>query len=158
MPDLTAVLIIGGLTVGGMLFLVAEVAILPGFGLAGVSAAALLIGGAAYAWSQFGAAWGVGSLLLSGAATAAVLLIVPRTRAGRALVLGEQLKRPTDDGAALLGREGITLTALRPAGAAEVDGRRVDVVTDGVFIEAGRAVRVISVEGARVVVALVQPT
>ena len=49
------------------------------------------------------------------------------------------------------GKEGVTLTALRPAGAAEIEGRRLDVVTDGVFVEAGRPVRVISVEGARIV-------
>jgi membrane-bound serine protease (ClpP class) len=45
------------------------------------------------------------------------------------------------------------VTALRPAGVAELGGRRVDVVTDGVFVDAGRVVRVVAVEGARVVVA-----
>ena len=37
-----------------------------------------------------------------------------------------------------LGRTGTALSPLRPAGIAEIDGARVDVVSDGGFIEAGR--------------------
>jgi membrane-bound serine protease (ClpP class) len=152
---LTAILLIVALMACGMVLLIAEVAIIPGFGLAGISALALIIGGASFAWSRFGAAWGMGSLLLSGAATLAILKIVPRTRAGKSLVLSTKLKKSAVDGKLqqLVGLEGTTSTALRPAGAAEIDGRRLDVVTDGVFVEAGRPVRVVSVEGARIVVA-----
>ena len=50
--------------------------------------------------------------------------------------------------------EGAALSALRPAGAAQIAGRRVDVVSEGTFIPAGAAVKVVSVEGARVVVRL----
>ena len=41
---------------------------------------------------------------------------------------------------------------LRPAGIAEIDGRRIDVVSDGEMIEPSVTVRVIQVEGNRVVV------
>jgi membrane-bound serine protease (ClpP class) len=54
---------------------------------------------------------------------------------------------------ALLGKSGTTLTPLHPAGAALIDGKRVDVVTQGELIGIEEAVRVILVEGARVVVA-----
>jgi membrane-bound serine protease (ClpP class) len=146
------ILVIALLTIG-MVLLVAEIAVIPGFGIAGVSAAVLLLGGIGYAWAQFGPAWGVGSALIAAAATAGVLLWVPRTRAGKALVLADSLKNTKDAHASLVGLEGVAATPLRPAGVAELGGRRVDVVTDGVFVEAGRAVRVVSVEGARVVVA-----
>ncbi len=53
---------------------------------------------------------------------------------------------------ALIGRTGTVATFLRPAGIAEIDGERLDVVTTGDFIEAGVAVRVIAVEGNRIVV------
>jgi membrane-bound serine protease (ClpP class) len=148
-----SVLIVIALLTVGMVLLVAEVAVIPGFGVAGVSAAALIIGGVAFAWTQFGPAWGVGSLLISGAATLGVLLWVPRTRAGKALVLADSLKNTVSADAGLVGQEGTAQTPLRPAGVIELGGRRVDVVTDGEFVEAGRAVRVVSVEGARVVVA-----
>ena len=54
---------------------------------------------------------------------------------------------------ALLHGTGVTLSALRPSGFARIDGQRVDVVTRGEMIEAGRAVRVVEVLGNRVVVA-----
>ncbi|HLU48837.1 MAG TPA: hypothetical protein VK116_12165, partial [Planctomycetota bacterium] len=41
---------------------------------------------------------------------------------------------------------------LRPAGVAEIDGKRVDVVTSGRFIERDRRVRVVDTTGNRVVV------
>jgi membrane-bound serine protease (ClpP class) len=52
----------------------------------------------------------------------------------------------------LLGQEGQALTTLRPAGTAVFGDRRVDVVTDGKFVEAGTKVRVIKVSGSIVVV------
>lgn len=52
----------------------------------------------------------------------------------------------------LLGKQGVALTILRPAGAAEIEGRRVDVVTEGGFIMKGSAIVVTRVEGTRVVV------
>jgi membrane-bound serine protease (ClpP class) len=148
----TSIVIVIALLTVGMVLLVAEVAVIPGFGVAGVAAAGLIIGGVAFAWNQFGPTWGVGSLLISGAATLGVLLWVPRTRAGKALVLADSLKNTVSD-VALVGQEGTAATPLRPAGVVQIGGKRVDVVTDGVFVEAGRAVRVVSVEGARVVVA-----
>ncbi|MDD4169064.1 MAG: NfeD family protein [Desulfotomaculaceae bacterium] len=50
------------------------------------------------------------------------------------------------------GKEGIAMTPLRPAGSVEVNGHRLDVITEGEFISPGARVRVIKVEGTRVVV------
>jgi membrane-bound ClpP family serine protease len=52
----------------------------------------------------------------------------------------------------LMGVEGISLTILRPAGMAIINGERVDVVSEGGFIDQNKAVKVIKVEGARIVV------
>jgi len=52
----------------------------------------------------------------------------------------------------IVGRRGVTLTPLRPAGTVRVDGERLSVVTEGGFIEEGRTVEVVRAEGARVVV------
>lgn len=54
--------------------------------------------------------------------------------------------------APLLGKQGRTLTPLRPAGTAMIDDRKVDVVTQGKFVEPGTTVKVIVVEGNKVVV------
>ncbi len=52
----------------------------------------------------------------------------------------------------LVGLEGVTVTALRPSGAATIDGRRIDVVSEGAYIPGGEAVVVDRVEGVRVIV------
>lgn len=52
----------------------------------------------------------------------------------------------------LRGQSGTATSFLRPAGVATVQGRRVDVLTQGEFIPAGTPIRVTRVEGARVFV------
>jgi len=51
-----------------------------------------------------------------------------------------------------LGATGIAHTMLRPSGKAEIDGLLVDVVSEGDFVDAGATLRVIAVEGTRIVV------
>jgi membrane-bound serine protease (ClpP class) len=53
----------------------------------------------------------------------------------------------------LVGQEGVALTDLRPSGMAQVSGERIDVVTEGEYISAGRKVRVLRSEGYRLIVA-----
>ncbi len=55
-----------------------------------------------------------------------------------------------------LGAQGVARSTLRPAGTAEFEGRLVDVVSDGQFIEAGETIEVTGVEGDRVTVAPVR--
>lgn len=52
----------------------------------------------------------------------------------------------------LLHQSGVAQTTLRPCGTAVIGGKRVDVVTEGGLIEPGTAVKVVAVEGMRVVV------
>jgi membrane-bound serine protease (ClpP class) len=52
----------------------------------------------------------------------------------------------------LLNGLGTALTQLRPSGTANINGQRVDVVTEGGLIERGAAVKVVAIEGTRIVV------
>ncbi|RKQ38017.1 NfeD family protein [Oceanobacillus halophilus] len=52
----------------------------------------------------------------------------------------------------LIGLEGVALTALRPSGIGEFDRERLDVVSEGSFIDKGTSVKIVNVEGARIVV------
>lgn len=96
------------------------------------------------------------AVLLTGTTLVAAPLMV--RYATRRLSLASSL--PAEDGFAaaesglpgLAGTEGTTLTPLRPAGTAEFDGRRVSVVAETGFIESDTRVRVLRVEGNRVVV------
>jgi membrane-bound serine protease (ClpP class) len=52
----------------------------------------------------------------------------------------------------LIGAAGTALTTLRPAGSARINGKRVDVVADWDYIEKGAKIKVLRVEGIKVVV------
>src|SRR5699024_12488280 len=52
----------------------------------------------------------------------------------------------------LIGLEGVALTGLRPSGMVELEDERVDVVSEGSFIDRGERVKVVKVEGMRIVV------
>lgn len=52
----------------------------------------------------------------------------------------------------LIGKKGITLTPLRPSGTILMADERLDVVSDGAFIEKDKQVQVIHVEGMKIVV------
>ncbi|KEF38136.1 membrane-bound serine protease (ClpP class) [Schinkia azotoformans MEV2011] len=52
----------------------------------------------------------------------------------------------------LIGLEGTTVTPLRPSGTAVFNDERVDVVTEGSFISSNIKVKIIKVEGSRIVV------
>ena len=58
----------------------------------------------------------------------------------------------TNDLSYFIGRSGTARSALRPAGIADFDGVRLNVVSEGDFIEQGARVRVDRVEGKRIVV------
>ncbi|MEC1548326.1 nodulation protein NfeD [Bacillus rugosus] len=52
----------------------------------------------------------------------------------------------------LIGKVGVTFTPLRPAGTVIIDDERLDVVSEGSFTEKDKKVKVVKVEGSRIVV------
>ena len=103
------------------------------------------------------------ALLLAMAGTFALLRVLPSLPFGRRLVLATGMQAdlgyvstPESD-RRWLGRIGTSVSPLRPAGIAEIDGTRVDVVSDGGFIEAGAAIEVTRVDGNRIVVRRASP-
>ena len=56
------------------------------------------------------------------------------------------------DKSRFLGATGVCVTDLRPAGTISVDGEPLDVVAEGNFVKAGERVKVINVDGSRVLV------
>ena len=77
---------------------------------------------------------------------------LPSTRFGKALILHATVTGTAGEVDSLVGRHGVTETQLRPAGKATVGGKRIDVVTDGGFVDAGERVVVAEVDGPRIVV------
>lgn len=57
----------------------------------------------------------------------------------------------------LIGREGITVTPLRPSGIAAIGGRRIDVTAETVMLEMDTPIKIVKVEGSRIVVRATGP-
>lgn len=154
--------------VAGVVLLLVEIFVIPGFGLAGISGIVLIF--ASIFLSLIGSepfitfeSISVAIVQLTVALIAAIILVfllakfLPKTTAFSKLVLSESEK--TDQGfvsypsdTSLIGKSGKALTVLRPAGIAEIDGKKYDVVADNEYIEPGKPIKVIRVEGIKVVV------
>ncbi len=151
MPDGLG-LIVGILAVGYLL-LFFEL-FLPG-GVIGIFGFIAVIYGCYLAFG-LGGLWGPGTIILSIVVTGLAVYLFFHSRYGRRLVLNDERsktwKAQEADLERLLDQPGLSLSDLRPAGLGEFQGRRVDVVTDGEYIEQNRPIRVIEVEGNRVVV------
>ena len=90
------------------------------------------------------AAFLIGAALMNRGKLPKMLVLREENGSEEGFVSGESGAVPGDTGRAL--------TVLRPAGIAEIGGRRLDVVTRGEFLPEGAALRVVASEGSRIVV------
>ncbi|MCS7062862.1 MAG: serine protease [Methylacidiphilales bacterium] len=165
----------------GVALILLEFLVFPGLILPGLVGIVLVVGAVIYSMADLypsleGISWPtVQNLRLPfytlfqafGLTTLAVLLIA---RYFPKRILFQNLERATFSGAgydqgasekikgmgekqpSLLGMTGQAITPLRPAGVAVFDGQRKDVITQGDFIEKGSSVRVVAVEGTKLIV------
>jgi membrane-bound serine protease (ClpP class) len=158
----SSTLVLGFLLIGaGFLLLAADLFLTSGL-LAIVSLAAI-VGGVVLTFMGGGVGVGVGTsiaVFIALPITVRFLLhFWPRTAMGRQFFLSGQ---PEDATVAALpvnqelehlkGRIGRTLSALRPAGMVDFDGRRIDTITEGMMVDPGQLVRCIDVRAGKVVV------
>jgi membrane-bound serine protease (ClpP class) len=97
------------------------------------------------------------ALLLSLVMIFLVAKYLPKSNIFKKFILSEEERSiagytSRKDAKELLGTKGVALTTLRPAGTVEINGKRIDVVTDSEFIENGKQIEVVEVEGMRIVV------
>lgn len=145
----------------GIALLVVE-AFMPGFGLPGVSGIVLEVVAVVITYMNHGP---VAALC----ATIVILCIIAigisvslhsaaKGKLSRSKIILHDVEsneagyRSTEDLEIFLGREGSTTTVLRPIGMADFDGVRLNVVSEGEYIPAGQKVRIVRVEGSRILV------
>jgi membrane-bound serine protease (ClpP class) len=136
------------LLVAGLVLMLLET-VLPGM-IAGLVGFGCLVAGVVLSYSKFGPR--TGSLTLLAVLVLLWIRFFPHSRLGQAFVTRSTLGSPQIERPELLHQTGTALTNLRPSGTALINGRRVDVVTEGPMIPAGTPVKVVAVEGIRVVV------
>lgn len=137
-------------------------AFMPGFGVAGISGIVAEIVTVALTWVNHGPVAALGMLLVVLSVVAIAISVSLRSatngRLSRSRIILHETEsneagyRSTEDMDVFLGREGQATTVLRPTGMAEFDGVRLNVVSEGEFIQAGTAVRIVRIEGSRILV------
>lgn len=151
----------------GVALLALEVFVLPGTTVAGLAGVLALVAGLAMTVIGAGATASTIIVALGRVALAilvamlgafALLRALPRLPFGRRLVLQADMPAtlgyvsPPEGDHTWLGRSGVARSPLRPAGIAEVDGIRLDVVSEGAFVDVGTSIEVTRVDGNRIVV------
>jgi membrane-bound serine protease (ClpP class) len=154
-------LILGFLLIGtGFLLLAADLFLMSGV-LAFLSLGAV-VGGVVLTFLGGGVTMGVcTALAVFIALPASIRLFLnywPRSLMGRQFFLSEQAEDATvaalpvnQELETLKGRIGRTLSALRPSGMVDFDGRRIDTITEGMMVDPGQLVRCIDVRAGKVV-------
>ena len=158
----------------GLILLALEIFVIPGFGITGILGIILVF------TSLFLALIGnppvmdfnkisIAIIQLTAALLVSIVLMfllakfLPKSQRFKRMILSEEEKSEHGfvsypSAKELVGSEGIALTTLRPAGSADFNGNRVDVVADWEYIEKGSRVKVLRVEGVKVVVKKVKDT
>jgi membrane-bound serine protease (ClpP class) len=145
----------------GLLMLAVEM-FTPGVGVAGATGLLALI---AVVIMQLG--WGSPRVALYIIAITLLIIILAIIWIIRSLQRGKLSKsflvlKDQSDGASvpeiavakqeLVGKSGITVTPLRPSGIADIEGRRVDVLAAGSFLEKNKQIIVVRAEGMHILV------
>ncbi len=159
----------------GILLLAVEAVILPGFGVAGALGLAAIVAAMVRIFQADALTVLSTSAVAAGVLLGLLLWMLPNTGLGKRLTLSTRIgggmpaDRRTDpatmadperakltaDRSYLVGKRGTANSDLRPSGIATFEGERVDVVSDGRYVEQGATVEVVSVSG---VVVTVRPT
>lgn len=142
----------------GIALLILEI-FLPGFGIPGICG--LILEGVAIFFAA--TRHGVNAALI---VTAVVLLITglavflsfhsfTKGRLSKSSLIlkdTEKAAESTSVPAVTLGDEGTVITPLRPSGTVAFGDLRLDVIADGEFVDRGKTVRVVRLDGAKVIV------
>lgn len=144
--------------IAGILLLSIE-AFIPGFGVPGIGGIVCIIASIVFAANN--ATIAAVSLLISFVLTiiavALILKYAPRSKHFDRIILATEMNerigiRSTNNYAGYLEQVGVVTTFLRPSGTIEINGVLLDVVSEGAFVEVGAQVKVIKVEGRRIIV------
>ena len=144
----------------GLILLLAEIFFIPGFGLAGISGIAAILVSIFLTFGNIVQATYSISIALGVSVVGFFLLIkyIPSTRTWRKFVLSTEQKKElgytvgTKDLKRLNGKEGIAITPLRPSGIIKVNGKKLNALTRGEYVDSNTKIKIISVEGNKIVV------
>ncbi|HPN38513.1 MAG TPA: NfeD family protein [Melioribacteraceae bacterium] len=155
----------------GVILIIAEIFFIPGFGIFGILGIVFVVGSLflgligdlptvdgsllSAAIIQLGA-----TFVFTGIIIAILIKYLPKTTMMNNLILHDSIDAKVDytatlpDNSHLINKEGICLTDLRPSGTVIIEDKRYDVVADNEYITHNSTIKVVRVEGMRIVVAV----
>ncbi|HNW34143.1 MAG TPA: NfeD family protein [Candidatus Ozemobacteraceae bacterium] len=150
---------------GGLILLFIEVALIPGFGITGVTGIVVILAGLGLSFWKLDMRLAV---LYSFSSLAALIGLVfwavyvfPHTSMGKKFVL--QAKISVEDGYTAtrdlekyIGMEGIATSDLRPSGIARIGEERLDVLADGEYVPRQSKIKVLRVKNGALIVGMIQ--
>ena len=147
----------------GLALIVLEVFVIPGFGIAGILGILCMFGSVFYTFFQStddintALLWLSVSVILTSVLAILATAFLPKSAPFQRFALSTVMSTDqgyhsagTQDFENFLGKTGVALTPLRPAGTARIDNKRLDVVTVGDFIAQNTPVKVLEVEGSKI--------
>lgn len=153
----------------GVVLLIIEIFVIPGFGVAGILGIVFIVGSLflglisdlpfiSWEFLEDAIIQLATVFVLTGVIIFILSKILPQSHFFNTFILNDEIKEQSGYSSKetlkhLIGIEGKALTDLRPAGTAVLNSERVDVVTEGDFITHDSEIKVIRVEGSKVVVA-----
>ena len=150
-----------GLILVGLALIAVEVYLVPGFNVVGVFGFVVILFAIGFAFSETGLVGGIYALIGTVVVGGGLFYLMWTSGAWDRFVLATNLRsdedsvvRESEHRAKYLGKSGVAMTPLRPTGVAEIDGERIEVVTEGEFIASGSKVRVVAMDRRRFFVRL----
>jgi len=140
----------------GLILLIAELLIIPGFGVAGILGLASILGSIYLAFTQFGQTTGLIVLGVVIMLTLATTVIILRSKTWKNISLKESIKskvseHPESRGLKV-GNTGVTLSRISPMGKARFNGSDFEVSSIQGVIDNGREVEIVQIEDSKIIV------
>ena len=132
----------------GIVLVVLEIIIIPGTTIVGIFGLILSVVGIVLGFHYFGPNTGAMLLAITGVLCGGMFYWALRSDAWKRFSLKSSMDGKVNEGMLdhlAVGQEGVTTSALRPMGKAEVNGQLIEVSSRGNFIPAGTPVKIVNI-------------
>jgi len=149
--------LIAGIIIFGLLIIMADIFLIPGTAIVGIIGGVIVIIGISLAYAHHGARVGNITLAVSTAASGVLMYVGYRMYVSRRFSLNEVVDSKVEvpeENLAKVGDEGVTVSFLRPNGKALLNNNKVEVYSQGEYIESGKKIKVVKIAEKKIFVKL----
>ncbi len=138
----------------GIVLIILEILIVPGF-IVGIAGALFVVMGIGWTWQVYGSTAGISVAILSAVISGLSIWSALRTSFWKRFSLTDQLEgkmNVIDTSLVKTGDRGAAVSSLRPMGTVKVNGIKFEATTEGQMVPPNYPVVVVSVEGNKIIV------